>query len=330
MLSDKSDDVSPFEPPVYGMLTNSPVSSPSVYGRGMGLRQMPIEIPDFDPPVYGVGDDSDEAPEEKAVPGIVEYKTDLQEQEAKLIISEFMRDEEEDAAREEKVSTNADQFWKFNEKTEDLPEDDFDDDEDDDLPAPSNSIVPATSTGALLSGNYLNSMVSNWVKKLNLNETITSPSIEHHIGVLKMNEPTVCHKILSYKTSIEEKANQYKNMAGLKALNPTQKYLQAPDFFSIKPNVGFEYQAKKFPRLKEVSTLWKFDFSHEEKKRFSAGSRQAPELMWDPRVLSNEQVQSYLNEVYRIFKKKSGMSEEIALKYLVAKQYNVIEAIYGM
>lgn len=41
--------------------------------------------------------------------------------------------------------------------------------------------------------------------------------------------------------------------------------------------------------------------------------------MWDPKVISNEQVQSYLNEVYRIFKKKSGMSEEIALKYLVAK-----------
>lgn len=61
-MSDGSDDVSPFEPPVYGMYSDpnnqySPVSSPSVYGRGRGKQPIEIyEIPDFDPPVYEVGD----------------------------------------------------------------------------------------------------------------------------------------------------------------------------------------------------------------------------------------------------------------------------------
>ena len=50
--------------------------------------------------------------------------------------------------------------------------------------------------------------------------------------------------------------------------------------------------------------------------------------MWNPNALSSDQVINYLQEVYRVFNKKSGMSEEIALKYLVSKDYNVIEAIY--
>lgn len=106
--------------------------------------------------------------------------------------------------------------------------------------------------------------------------------------------------------------------------------MQPPQYFLSKPNTGFDFQAKKFPRFKEVHSLWRFDYAEEEKKRFRANGRRPPELMWDPHALSSEQVEGYLNEVYRVFKKKGGMTEEIALKYLVSKEYNVIEAIYGM
>lgn len=109
--------------------------------------------------------------------------------------------------------TKADDKWKFNEKMQ------HDEDEE------SDEIVtvapPKSSAGAVLSGNYLNTMVSSWVTKLNLNEDTISPMVDKQIGVLKMNEPSICHKLISYKTTIEEKSNQYENMAGLKALNPT-------------------------------------------------------------------------------------------------------------
>lgn len=119
--------------------------------------------------------------------------------------------------REETITvgdTHNDDKWQFNERI----------DEDLEESEPPVMLAPST-TGALLSGNYLSNMVSNWVTKLNLNEELNTPSIVKNIGVLKMNEPTICHKMKSYKTTIEEKTNQYKNMAGLKALNPTSKYL---------------------------------------------------------------------------------------------------------
>jgi len=46
--------------------------------------------------------------------------------------------------------------------------------------------------------------------------------------------------------------------------------------------------------------------------------------MWDPTKLSNDQVKVYLQKVFEIFGKKSGISEEVALKYLVFKDFNVI------
>jgi hypothetical protein len=38
----------------------------------------------------------------------------------------------------------------------------------------------------------------------------------------------------------------------------------------------------------------------------------------------------YLSKTFEIFNKRSGMSEEIALKYLVHHEYNVIQALYAM
>lgn len=67
--------------------------------------------------------------------------------------------------------------------------------------------------------NYLDNMVKSWVHKLDLNNytQVYDPSRD----VLKKNEKSVCHRYLSYKTTVEETQNQYGNMAGLKVLNPT-------------------------------------------------------------------------------------------------------------
>jgi hypothetical protein len=91
--------------------------------------------------------------------------------------------------------------------------------------------------------------------------------------------------------------------------------------------LGFDHQAKRYPCFKDVSKLWHFDYQAEEKKRFS---NRPPELMWDSQVLSSEQVSMYLAKTFEIFNKRSGMTEEIALKYLVHHEYNVIQALYGM
>jgi hypothetical protein len=54
------------------------------------------------------------------------------------------------------------------------------------------------------------------------------------------------------------------------------------------PNIGFEFQAKRYPRYKDVRSMWHFDFEAEEKKRFQAGLRNPPQLMWDPTKLSQD------------------------------------------
>lgn len=91
-------------------------------------------------------------------------------------------------------------------------------------------------------------------------------------------------------------------------------------------DVGYEFQAKKYPCYKDVQKLWHFDYLAEERKRFTrkGGKYHPPELMWDNSKLSEEQVTVYLQNTFEILNKRSGMTEEIALKYLVDKDYNVI------
>ena len=52
--------------------------------------------------------------------------------------------------------------------------------------------------------------------------------------------------------------------------------------------------------------------------------------MWDPTAIMPDQVRLYLNKTKELFSKKSGMTEEIALRYLVSKDYNVIQALFQM
>jgi len=84
-------------------------------------------------------------------------------------------------------------------------------------------------------------------------------------------------------------------------MNPKGKYLKSPSLEHTKfgslaagkadslhraPNIGFDHQAKRYPRYKNVRSLWHFDYEAEEKKRFAAGNRGPPRLMWDPSKLS--------------------------------------------
>jgi hypothetical protein len=117
----------------------------------------------------------------------------------------------------------------------------------------------------------------------------------------------------------------YDSLRSLYILNVQRRYLKSEG--NKKVSFGFEHQAKRYPCYKDVSKLWHFDYEAEEKKRFS---NKPPELMWDCGVLSADQVSMYLQKTFEIFNKRSGMTEEIALKYLVFHEYNVIQALYGM
>ena len=52
--------------------------------------------------------------------------------------------------------------------------------------------------------------------------------------------------------------------------------------------------------------------------------------MWDPTAIMPDQVKLYLQKTKELFTTKSGMTEEIALRYLVSKDYNVIQALFQM
>ena len=68
--------------------------------------------------------------------------------------------------------------------------------------------------------------------------------------------------------------NQYQALASLAFFNPQGKFLKAPSSDSnlglidsvrnmslaVDVKVGFDHQAKKFPRWKNVNDLWHFDF----------------------------------------------------------------------
>ena len=73
--------------------------------------------------------------------------------------------------------------------------------------------------------------------------------------------------------------------------------MKATCIFNKRTEVGFEFQAKKFPCFKDVKSQWKFNWQAEETKRFGAGGRQPPQVMWDPTIISNEQVKLYLTQV---------------------------------
>ena len=106
------------------------------------------------------------------------------------------------------------------------------------------------------------------------------------------------------------------------------KYLKSS--YPKRTQLGFEHQATKFPRFKDVKSLWKFDYQLEEQTRFKAGGRKPPVQLWDPTHILADHVELYLQQVFETFGKRGGMTEEIALQYLVSKNYNVIQALYDL
>ena len=67
--------------------------------------------------------------------------------------------------------------------------------------------------------------------------------------------------------------------------------------------------------------LWRFDYAAAEKKRFTGRE------MWDPNRLPPQLVEQYLQALSFNWGPKSGLTEELALKYLQIHDYSVEKAL---
>ena len=80
----------------------------------------------------------------------------------------------------------------------------------------------------------------------------------------------------------------YDNLRKVCIQNVKRRYLKPEG--NKKIEIGYEFQAKKFPCYKDIQKLWHFDFVDEERKRFTrkGGKYRPPELMWDCTKLTEE------------------------------------------
>ena len=83
-----------------------------------------------------------------------------------------------------------------------------------------------------------------------------------------------------------------------------------------------EYQCHRYPVYKNISHNWQFDYRAEERKRFR-GVRE-----WDPSILPPREVNRYLKSLFiqKIWQ-LSGLTEDIALKYLQCHDYRIDKAL---
>ena len=72
---------------------------------------------------------------------------------------------------------------------------------------------------------------------------------------------------------------------------------------------------------KDVTRLWHYDYKAAEKKRFKATQ------MWDPSRLEDRLVEQYLQALSFNWGPASGLTQEIALTYLMTHGYNVENAL---
>jgi len=96
-----------------------------------------------------------------------------------------------------------------------------------------------------------------------------SRHIEHELQTYITQQEQLA---LESENKENEKVNMYQTLHQLNMFNPKSRYLKAPsnDFLGmlhpsykpqvIQPAIGFDHQAKKFPRYKNVKDLWHFDF----------------------------------------------------------------------
>ena len=70
-----------------------------------------------------------------------------------------------------------------------------------------------------------------------------------------------------------------------------------------------------------MSGLWRFDYAAAERKRFTGKE------VWDPTRISDEKLDTYLIALSYNWGPKSGLTEEIALKYLASHEYEVEKTI---
>lgn len=86
---------------------------------------------------------------------------------------------------------------------------------------------------------------------------------------------------------------------------------------NMTPSISFDAQATRYPVFKDVKKLWQFDYAAAERRRFKGA------LMWDSSKLHEDLVDQYLRALRLNWTKNSGLTEEIALKYLVMHEYDI-------
>ena len=90
---------------------------------------------------------------------------------------------------------------------------------------------------------------------------------------------------------------------------------------SKETTVDLAHQATKFPVFKNVRGLWHFYYAAAERQRFTATE------MWEPNRLPIEAVDQYLQALSLNWGPKSGLTEELALKYLQMHGYSIERAL---
>lgn len=113
-------------------------------------------------------------------------------------------------------------------------------------------------------------------------------------------------------------------------MDPQRKHLKAPfnpAGLRILPRLGWEFQSTKYPRLKNIKDQWHYDLELEEKKRYVAGGRQPPKMLWARQELSEAGIELYLDKFCQIARQPMIKAEETALRWLVEHDHNTIEAL---
>lgn len=85
--------------------------------------------------------------------------------------------------------------------------------------------------------------------------------------------------------------------------------------------VDYAHQATKYPVYKDVSGLWRYDYASAEKRRFRAKE------IWNPNRLPYQIVDVYLESLSISWGPSTGLTQEIALKYLVNHGYSIEGAL---
>ena len=147
-------------------------------------------------------------------------------------------------------------------------------------------------------------------------------------ALMKKEEQIVVDNLLKQGSLPLQNAYKYTSRATLAHSNQDYKlprvdlkktFMQAKQKREVE--ISFDKQASRFPVYKDVSRLWHYDYKSAEQKRFKATQ------MWDPSRLDQRLVEQYLQALSFNWGPASGLTQEIALEYLMKHDFNVENAL---